>query len=125
MAVPIRSKGLIFPLQLSSGRHIITEGDDLIISSIKIILSWPLFTREYIDDFGSRLFETLEEQNDDVLITLIRKFVINSLNKWEKRIELLNLNIYRTGPEKLVVDASYKIRDVNMESNLLYEFYTN
>jgi len=124
MAVPTRTKGLMFPLELSAGKHILTEGDDLIEASIRTILAWPLFTREYVDDFGSRLYETLEEQNDDILITLVRRFVIDSLNKWEKRIELSKLSIYRSSVEKLTIDATYKIREINIEDTLRYEFYT-
>ena len=99
----IRTQGLIFPLQLASGKHVISEGEDLIKSSIKIILSWPLFTREYTDNFGSRVYEALEDQNDEVLITLVKKFVVDSITKWEKRVELKKMTFERPNNEKLVL----------------------
>jgi len=125
MATITRTNGLIFPLVLTSGKHTISETEDLIESSIKVILSWPIYTREFVDDFGSRLLGVLEEPNDDILMTLIRRFIIDSLGKWEKRIELIDLNIYRPTYEKIVIDATYKIIELNIEDTTRYEFYTN
>lgn len=121
----IRTQGLIFPLKLDSGKHVISEGEDLIKSSIMIILSWPLFTREYVDDFGSRIHEALEDQNDEILITLIKKFVVDSITKWEKRVELKKMTFERPSSEKLIVDLLYHIKDINIENTLRYTFYTN
>jgi len=121
----VRTKGLSFPLQLTSGAHTLVEGVDLIKDSIKIILSWPLYTREYVDDFGSRIFEVLEEPNDDILKTLIRKFTIDALQRWEYRIELLDFNIERTAPEKIAVDLIFRVRELNIEDSLSYDLYIN
>ena len=121
----IRTQGLIFPLELTSGKHVISEGEDLIKSSIKIILAWPLFTREYVDDFGSRIHEALEDQNDEILITLIKKFVVDSITKWEKRVELKKMTFERPSSEKLIVDLLYHIKDINIENTLRYTFYMN
>lgn len=121
----LSTKGLVFPLELSSGAHVISESDDLIKSSIRIILSWPLFTNENEDDFGSRIYEVLEEPNDEVLITLIEKFIIDSLNKWERRIELKKMTFERPSNERLIVDLFYHIKDINIEDTLRYTFYTN
>ena len=121
----IRTQGLVFPIELASGKHVISEGEDLIKSSIMIILSWPLFTREYVDDFGSRIHEALEDQNDEILITLIKKFVVDSITKWEKRVELKKMIFERPSGEKLIVDLLYRIKDINIENTLRYTFYTN
>jgi len=121
----IRTQGLVFPLELSAGKHVIAEGDDLIKSSIRTILSWPLYTREYVDDFGSRIHEALEDQNDDVLITLLKRFVIGAITKWERRVDLKKLSFERPSGEKLVMDTSFIIRDINIEDTLRYTFYTN
>jgi phage baseplate assembly protein W len=121
----LSTKGLVFPLQLSSGSHVISEGVELIESSLKTIISWPLFTREYEDNFGSRMHEALEDQNDDILITLLKKFTVDSISKWEKRIELKSMNFERPSSEKLVMDLTYRIKDINIEDTLRYTFYTN
>jgi len=120
-----RTSGLAFPLILSSGRHTIVSGVDLIQASIKTILTWPLYTRIFMGSFGSRLHEALEDPNDNVLITIIRRFVIDSLSFWEQRIELLDMTIERPTPEKLVIDLIYKVRDLNVQDNFRYTYYIN
>lgn len=122
MAVPNQTSGLIFPLVLTSGRHTLSEYMDLIKSSLKIILSWPMYTRFYEGEFGSRIHEVIEEPNDDILVNLIRRFVIDSISTWEKRIELTNLSIFRQAPEKLTIDLTYRIRELNLEDNFYYNY---
>lgn len=119
------TSGLAFPLELSSGSPLIVSGVDLIQSSIKIILSWPLNTREYLGEFGSRIHEALEDQNDDVLITILRRFIIDSLSDWEQRIDLISIGVERPDNEKLYIDIDYKVRGLNVQDNLRYIYYTN
>lgn len=121
----LRTKGMAFPLLLSSGSSTLEEGVELIQKSIKTILSWPLYTREYEDEFGSRVFELLEEPNDDVLAALLRRFTQDTLERWEERIELLTFDIYRPNSEKVTIDIVYKIRELNIQASLQYYFYTN
>lgn len=121
----VRIKGLVFPFELTSGKHTLVEGDDLIKSSIRIILSWPLYTREYVDDFGSRIHEAIEDQNDNVLMALVKRFVIGAIEKWELRIELVKLTLDRPNNEKLITGITYLIKEINIEDTLNYTFYTN
>ncbi len=120
-----KTQGLAFPLELTSGRHTIASEEDLIQSSIRAIIAWPLYTREYIDDFGSRIHEALEDQNDDILLTLLKRFVISAITEWELRIELTKLTFTRTTNQGLAVDISYQVKDINIEDTLRYDFYTN
>ena len=120
-----QTSGLAFPLELSSGKHLVVSGVDLIQSSLKIIISWPMFTRYYVGEFGSRVYEILEEPNDDILINLIRRFVIDAINTWEKRIELISLEVTRPSPEKLSIDLTYNIRESNSEGSFYYNLSIN
>ena len=120
-----RIQGIIFPIQLSGGKHQISGDMDLIQSSIKIILSWPMGTREYEDRFGSRVNEALEDQNDDILVTLVKKFVIDSISRWEQRLELIKFTFKRPDSSSLTVDILYRIRDLHIEDTVSYTFYTN
>ncbi len=121
----IRTTGMAFPLLLDSGSSTLEEGVDLIQKSMKTMLAWPLYTRDYEDTFGSRVFELLEEPNDDVLITLLKKFTQDVLEMWESRIEILILDVYRNTPEKVTIDLTYKIRELDIQDSLQQYFYTN
>ena len=125
MVTPIRTSGLIFPLKLDSGKHVIDTGVDLIKSSIKIILAWPLYTRIYEGLFGSRVYEILEDPNDEVLIDLIYKFIIDSISFWERRIELINIQIDRLEDHKLSIEVFYRDKEIDIIDSLKYSFYTN
>jgi len=121
----VRTQGLIFPLELSSGHHVVAEGDDLIKSSIKIILAWPLTTRAYLGEFGSRIHEALEDQNDEVLVTILRRFVIDAISTWELRINLLEFNFTRPNNESLMIDLVYEIRELDIQDTLKFTYYIN
>jgi len=125
MAIPIHTSGLIFPLKLIDGKHVINTGMDLIKSSIKIILAWPLYTRIYEGLFGSRIHEVLEDPNDVVLIDLIHRFIIDAISFWERRIELMDIRIDRPKDHQLFVQVFYRIREINITDSLKYNFYIN
>lgn len=125
MPVPTQTAGIMFPIELTSGSHTLITGVDLIKSSIITIIQWPLGTRPFNGDFGSRINEALEDQNDEVLTTLVRKFIIDSISRWEQRIELTSLEVYKPTPEKLTVEAVYKIKDLDIQDTLYYSFYIN
>jgi phage baseplate assembly protein W len=92
---------------------------------LKIILSWPLGTKQFNHLFGSRVNELLESPNDAVLMALVRKFVIDSVTTWEKRIDLLSVNIAKQDNDKLVVDLIYKVKALNVQDSYSYTYYTN
>jgi uncharacterized protein len=121
----IQTSGLAFPLQITTGKHTVVSGVDLIQASLKTIISWPLFTRYYAGQFGSRLYELLEEPNDDILVNLIRRFVIDAVSTWEQRIELKSLNISRPGPEKVTIELTYNVKESNFEGSFYYNYSTN
>lgn len=120
-----RTTGIIFPIELVNGKPPLTDGVNLIKSSIKIILSWQLYNREYIDDFGSRVHEVLEDQNDDILFTLIKKFIVDSISLWETRIELKKIVFERPDNTRLNVHLTYWIKDEQIDDTFNYTFFTN
>jgi phage baseplate assembly protein W len=123
--MPIQTAGLVFPFTLTTGKHTVVSGVDLITASIKTIIAWPLFTKFCDGTFGSRFYEALEEPNDDILLDLIRRFVIDAIGKWEKRIELTNVTIGRPSPEKITVYLTYNIKESNIEGSFYYNYPLN
>jgi len=120
-----QTAGLAFPLTLTTGKHTVVSGVDLIQSSLKVIIAWPMFTRFYEGEFGSRIYEIIEDPNDDILMNLVRRFVIDSITTWEKRIELLSLNITRPSNTSLVIDLTYNIKESNYEGSFYYNYSIN
>lgn len=124
MSVNLTS-GLKFPLEITDGKHTVVSGVELIEASLKTILAWPLDHRIFLPEFGSRVEEVLESPNDQILSTLIRRFVIDSLSTWEKRVELLGLDISRPTHESIVINLTYRVRELNIENGFEYTYYMN
>lgn len=79
--------GIIFPIEINEqGRVNIYSGITIIRASILHILNWPIAHRYFNERFGCRIEECLEEPVDGITQTLIRRFIIDALGKWERRI---------------------------------------
>lgn len=122
MADTLFTSGLLFPIPITAGVPTITSGVDLIKSSIKIILSWPKYTRIFNHIFGSRIFETLEEPNDNVLLGLVEFFIMDAINRWEPRVSLTSIDVNRTSLTSIKVDIFFRIKALSIEDTLSYTF---
>lgn len=117
--------GITFPLQIEKGSVVVKSDFSLIRSSIGIILNWQIGTRFYNERFGSRVWECLEEPNDNVVKALLSHFIIESLTLWEKRIELKNNSLIYTkvAHDKINITLTYRLKNSNIEETYIYPFY--
>ena len=69
------------------------EDIDSVKQSIKIILSTSLGERIMEPDFGSRLRNLLFEQMDDITTILIELEIQETIEKWEDRVIINNVNV--------------------------------
>lgn len=115
--------GPIFPIELDiNGAPIMRSGADLLSSSIKMILLWAN-SRILLGNFGSRYSELLEEPNDQLLTDLVTFFTFEALERWEKRIQVLGVDIISINDEKLTVSIGYIVTNSNIEEVLTFPFY--
>lgn len=117
-------QGFTIPLKLTNGRPPLESGFDLIRSSIINIVSWAYGKRFFLNEYGSRLYELLEEPNDIILEDIVRVFVVDAINKWEKRIDLTHCSIVRTSDIKMEVTVTYQIINTKREDTFVFPFYT-
>lgn len=116
--------GYIYPIELSSGKPLLRTGDlELIRSSLRILLSWPINNRIFLGEFGSRINEAIGQPNDDILSSLVYQFITESINKFERRIELLDAEIIRPNNTSINLRLNYKIRSTNLEDSFIFPFY--
>lgn len=106
----VLGKGIVFPFQLESGKIKISNYNELIQASIKNILLWPYYSRYFMQEFGSRIYEMLEEPNRAVMKTHLRTFTLQSLNRWEPRISVLEVDVFDTSPSSIKMTITYKIK---------------
>ncbi len=67
--------------------------EQLVKSSIQLILGTIPGERPHLPDFGSRLHELVFEPADDILVALARQWTIEAILRWEPRVTLLGVLI--------------------------------
>lgn len=119
-------RGIVFPVKLTSRGFPVYEGGiTLIESSIKMILSWPIRQRIYLSEFGSKLEACLGEPNDDLIKGLMEHYIVDSLNQWDIRIQVIDVLVDRTEPDKLDITLTYGESSTGLERTLTFPFYKN
>lgn len=119
--------GIIFPLTLTpEGRVPIYSDTELIKASIKTIIAWFTSTRFFNESFGSRLEEVLEEPNDPSSAVLARLFIVEALEKWEKRIIVGQRDIsIKVRKEIIIIEINYLIKTSQEMETLIFPYYRN
>ncbi|WP_338761864.1 GPW/gp25 family protein [Bernardetia sp. ABR2-2B] len=126
MSDKITGTGLAFPLQVdSAGRSIYVSGQELINQSLAIILLQPTNERFFAPEFGVRIEKLRYEPNDTILETLLKEFIVDAVEFWEKRIRIKNVQFEKQELPQNAIKCiiSYQILGSNEEGIYVYPFY--
>lgn len=119
-------RGLNFPLQVDSqGRLALTNGENEIFQSIRIILETSPGERVMRPTFGCRVWELIFEPRDASTEALLKEYVREALAMWEPRIEVTGIDILEEGApqEVIMVNIRYLIKNTHDERSIVYPFY--
>ncbi len=124
--------GLKFPFRFNSrsgGADVSTstsQEHEHIRESILQILGTRPGERFMNPEFGSKLKDLVFEQNDSVLMGLIRHHVKEAIGRWEKRVIVTDVSFedssQNTDNHLLPVVISYRVIRTQVEGNLVYPF---
>lgn len=96
-----------------TGNHDISllSNEQAVLESVKNIISTEPGERLMYPDFGCALSEYLFEPVDNVTAVLIRKEIENSINKYENRIENLDIDII-TNPDtnSIIINIRFNMK---------------
>lgn len=115
--------GAGFPIFLTQNEYGLTswqplEGDiNLINQNIASILNYQLGQRIRQEDFGGRLWEAIEEPNNQASEFLVRRFIKDALKEWEERITVTDVKITRTG-SKMNIEILFRVNKTNVVSDI-------
>ena len=120
--------GVLFPFivkENSSGEtgvYPVSGSPDLIVNNLNSLVQYELGFRLRQEDFGTRLWECLEEPNTQAQSFIIEQFVKQALRKFENRINYTNIEIVRQDT-KFILNIHYSIKDTNIDDsvNVTYE----
>lgn len=110
--------GVLFPFSITknasgaTGVYPVKGTTDLILHNINSIIQYELGFRIRQEDFGTRLWECIEEPNTQAQAFLVNQFVKQALLKWENRIAITNTELIRQGT-KLSIFIHYNIKNTN------------
>lgn len=130
MSTDFLGKGLRFPFAFarrSGGAQVstVTSMDHAHIhESILQILGTRPGERLMNPEFGSRLKDLVFEPNGQVLKGLIRHYVIDAIERWEKRVYVTDVS-FDDSPETvdantIPVRISYRVIDTQVSGNLVW-----
>jgi phage baseplate assembly protein W len=78
-----------------------------------------------VEDYGSRLEETLFSPNDQVTFSIIKQMVIEALNTWEKRISIDEVTVSKSKEFniKCNIYIKFTVVSTNLTDSFIYPFY--
>jgi phage baseplate assembly protein W len=119
-------RGLSFPLQVDSqGRLALTNGENEIEQSIRIILETSPGERVMRPTFGCRVWELLFESRNATTEALLKQYVREALAMWEPRIDVIGVDILEESmyDAAIMVNIRYTIKNAHNERSIVYPFY--
>lgn len=119
----IIGKGVVFPLEVVNGGIRLDTGVKLIESSLRHIFSFKNNQRYFLGEFNTRLHELLERPLDYVTLSLIDTFVLDTIDLWEKRIQVDSLEKVIDN-EIVYVSVNYTIKNTTVKDSFVFPFYT-
>jgi len=95
--------GLYFPLVLEAGTPIKPSLVDSIDSSVRIILSWAIGTRNFENYFGTPLKAMLGKPSSVERLTAIQMYLRQAFSMWERRLLIEDIAITASESGKLSI----------------------
>ena len=118
-------KSLKWPISIDQfGKAETVAGREAVAQSILDLLETPELDGFFILERGSRLEEVAFEPNDNILKSLLKTFIREVLETWEKRVELLSVDFEFLPDQALVnCDIQVRIKQSNEIESLIFPFY--
>lgn len=127
MSEAFLGRGWKFPVQVdvATGRIRMSEFEEDIAESIRIIMGTSKGERVMRPDFGCGVQDFVFGQTDETTLRLLEANIKEALRVWEPRIHEVEVvaDPDRTDPGKLHIRISYVVRTTNNLYNQVYPFY--
>lgn len=129
MAKSFLGRGWKFPVKVdtTTGRIQLSEHEEDISESIKIILATSKGERIMRSDFGGGIHDFVFGLTDTTTLKMLEGTIRNAITLWEPRVDNVDVDVEidSHNPEKLLINIHYQVRSTNNLFNLVYPFYIN
>lgn len=119
-------RGWRFPIKPNAaGRLDYVSGDEEIRQSVWLIVTTAQRERVMREEFGCGLYDLVFDANTAALHGLVQENVRAALQRWEPRIDVLNVRAEAAGGQSnvLLIRIDYRIRANNTVFNLVYPYF--
>lgn len=123
--------GALFPIQLSTTDQgkgwYPAQGDPALIeNNLRALVEYMIGQRFRQEDFGTRLWECIEEPNSQALEFMVREFLKQAIGRYESRITIKKVTTERYY-SKLYITMEYALVGLGRQSymTLTYDSSTN
>ena len=119
-------KGIKFPVGLDSSGHLaLSEYEENIEESIRIIIGTRPGERVMRPDFGCRIHELVFYPNNEATASLASFYVREAIRKWEPRVDAVKVTAYPDPDQEnvLLIKVTYRVISTNNVRNMVYPFY--
>ena len=124
--------GPLFPIELTknelgkTGWYPVSGDTKLIDNNLESLLIHQIGQKFRGEDFGTRLWECIEEGNTQAQAFLVNAFLKEAINSWEGRITYKGTTITREG-SIIILKFHYVINDTNSSNigTLVYDPLNN
>lgn len=119
-------RGWKFPLNFESGTVAMSEAEEDIEESLRILLGTHPGERLMRPDFGCNIRKYCFNDYSEVTLTQITEEIRKAVKLFEPRIKIENIDIKAEAmDEVLEICIYYKVIATNSRRNLVYPFYIN
>ena len=118
--------GLAFPLHSDQrGSLALASGVEDIEQAIALILGTAPGERPMRPEFGCSVHEVVFDTIDAAIIGKVQTAVHQALERWEPRIEVVDLDVEQSEEHAgtLLVEITYRLRTTSGLHNLVHPFY--
>ncbi|WP_411143301.1 GPW/gp25 family protein [Streptomyces sp. x-80] len=118
--------GWAFPLRTDAGGGIaLARREREIEESIRLVLATAPGERPMRPEFGCAVHDMVFAPVNEATAGRIRYEVRSSLDRWEPRIEVLDVEVSPApeDPSVLFIDVTYAVRGTNNPRSLVFPFY--
>lgn len=119
-------QGLKFPFEVDTfGRVALQNDKELVKQSLEILFNEPVGTELMREHYGSQVREVIFEPNDVIAAGLLDYFIVDAIQKWERRIQIIDITYDQPPQSPALINCSikYLIKQSSEIDSFIFPFY--
>jgi phage baseplate assembly protein W len=104
----------------TKGYGVVVEGLSALIQALELTIKTSRGSDPLRPDFGSRVYQYIDKPSN-IAIPNIKREIIEAVDIWEKRVQVVGIGHYLKEPGNLVFEILFKVVDEDIIERLLFD----